>query len=57
MVLAGIAYNTDVVSEAEAPRTWKDLLDSKWRDAINFKDSASGLQGGIVVHAAQALRG
>jgi iron(III) transport system substrate-binding protein len=45
MVLAGIAYNTDVVSEAEAPKTWKDLLDPKWRGAINFKDSASGLQG------------
>jgi iron(III) transport system substrate-binding protein len=45
MVLAGIAYNTDVVSEADAPKTWKDLLDPKWRGSINFKDSASGLQG------------
>ncbi|HXH13133.1 MAG TPA: extracellular solute-binding protein [Alphaproteobacteria bacterium] len=45
MVLAGIAYNTDVVSEAEAPKSWKDLLDPKWRGSINFKDSASGLQG------------
>jgi iron(III) transport system substrate-binding protein len=45
MVLAGMAYNTDVVSEAEAPKTWRDLLDPKWRGTINFKDSASGLQG------------
>jgi iron(III) transport system substrate-binding protein len=45
MVLAGIAYNTDVISEADAPKTWKDLLDPKWRGSINFKDSASGLQG------------
>jgi len=45
VLAAGMAYNTDVVPEAEAPKTWKDLLDPKWRGAINFKDSASGLQG------------
>jgi iron(III) transport system substrate-binding protein len=43
--VAGITYNTDLVSAAEAPKSWKDLLDPKWRAAINFKDSASGLQG------------
>ena len=26
-----IAYNTKAVSAADAPRTWKDLLDPKWR--------------------------
>ena len=26
-----IAYNTKTVSAAEAPKTWKDLLDPKWR--------------------------
>ena len=26
-----IAYNTKLVSAAEAPRGWKDLLDAKWR--------------------------
>jgi iron(III) transport system substrate-binding protein len=45
IVLAGITYNTDLVTEAEAPKTWKDLLDPKWRGQLNFKDSASGLQG------------
>lgn len=45
IVLAGITYNTDVVQESEAPKTWKDLLDPKWKNALNFKDSASGLQG------------
>jgi hypothetical protein len=43
--VAGMTYNTDVVSAAEAPKSWKDLLDPKWREAVNFKDSASGLQG------------
>jgi len=27
-----IAYNTKAVPAAEAPKTWKDLLDAKWRD-------------------------
>ncbi|MER3407359.1 MAG: hypothetical protein C4292_00615 [Nitrososphaera sp.] len=44
LILAGIAYNTNLVSESEAPRSWRDLLDPKWRGSINFKDSASGLQ-------------
>jgi len=26
-----IAYNTKVVTAAEAPKTWKDLLDPKWK--------------------------
>jgi len=43
--VAGMTYNTDVVSAVEAPKSWKDLLDPTWRAAINFKDSASGLQG------------
>ncbi len=43
--VAGITYNADLVPAAEAPKTWKDLLNPKWREAINFKDSASGLQG------------
>src|SRR5262249_46314673 len=38
-------YNTNLVSPAEAPKNWKDLLDPKWRGALNFKDSASGWQG------------
>lgn len=43
--VAGITYNTDLVPAAEAPKSWQDLLNPKWREAINFKDSASGLQG------------
>ena len=40
----GMAYNTDVLKPDEAPKTWQDLLDPKWKGAINFKDSASGGQ-------------
>ena len=29
--LSVIAYNPKVISAAEAPKTWKDLLDPKWR--------------------------
>jgi iron(III) transport system substrate-binding protein len=29
-----IAYNTKSVSAAEAPRTWKDLLDPKWKGKL-----------------------
>jgi len=29
-----IMYNTRLVSEAEAPRDWDDLLDPKWRDQV-----------------------
>lgn len=43
--VVGIAYNTNVVPAAEAPKNWKDLLDPKWRGALNLKDSASGWQG------------
>lgn len=30
----GIAYNTDLVSEDEAPRKWEDLSDPKWKGQI-----------------------
>lgn len=43
--IVGIAYNTNLVPAAEAPKNWKDLLDPKWRGLINLKDSASGWQG------------
>ncbi|MGE3539601.1 MAG: ABC transporter substrate-binding protein [Candidatus Tectimicrobiota bacterium] len=43
--VAGITYNADVISAAAAPKSWKDLLDPQWKGTLNFKDSASGLQG------------
>ncbi len=34
----GILYNTESVKSADAPKTWDDLLDSKWRGAIGMPD-------------------
>lgn len=44
VTFAGIAYNTDRVPAADAPKTWKDLLDPKWRNAISVKQATSGMQ-------------
>jgi iron(III) transport system substrate-binding protein len=41
---AGIAYNNKKVSEAEAPKTWKDVLNPKWKGTISCKISSSGVQ-------------
>ncbi len=40
----GIAYNNKRVAAADAPKTWKDLLDPRWRGAMSCKIAASGLQ-------------
>lgn len=47
VIMGGIAYNPNNVSAADAPKTWEDLLDPKWKDAINVKVSNSGLQHGV----------
>jgi iron(III) transport system substrate-binding protein len=44
IIMAGIAYNPKLVSEADAPRSWTDALDPKWAGAISVKVSNSGLQ-------------
>lgn len=44
VLFGGIAYNTDKVSAAEAPKTWKDLVDPKWRNGVNCKQATSGMQ-------------
>ncbi len=40
----GICYSTARVPAAEAPKTWKDLLDPRWKGAMSCKIAASGLQ-------------
>lgn len=44
LVVAGIAYNPRLVTAAEAPHDWPDVLDPKWADAISVKVTISGLQ-------------
>jgi iron(III) transport system substrate-binding protein len=44
MTFAGIAYNTNRVTAADAPKTWKDLLDPKWANVTSTKQSTSGMQ-------------
>ena len=41
---SGIAYNPKVVPPAQAPKSWEDLLDPKWKGAMSVKTSNSGLQ-------------
>lgn len=38
-------YNNKLVSEAEAPRTWEDLLNPRWKGKIAFRTSIPGLLG------------
>src|SRR5215212_1456276 len=33
-----IAYNSEAVTEAEAPRDWDDVIDPKWRDKVLIRN-------------------
>ncbi len=44
LTIVGISYNTDKVKAEEAPKTWKDLLDPRWKNAMSVKQSTSGTQ-------------
>ena len=37
-----IAYNTELVSKEDAPKTWEDLLDPKWKGKLFFEDPLTG---------------
>jgi iron(III) transport system substrate-binding protein len=36
-----MAYNTELVKAADAPKTWTDLLDPKWKGKLVMTDAAS----------------
>ena len=40
LVTMGIAWNINLVEEADAPKTWEDLLDPKWQNQIIMTDPA-----------------
>jgi iron(III) transport system substrate-binding protein len=44
VTFCGIGYNTDKVTGADIPKTWKDINDPKWKNAISCKISSSGVQ-------------
>jgi iron(III) transport system substrate-binding protein len=44
VTFGGIAYNTNLVKPEDAPKSWKDLLDPRWRNAMSTKQATSGMQ-------------
>jgi iron(III) transport system substrate-binding protein len=44
VIVAGIAYNPTTLKAEEAPKSWKDMLNPRWKDVVNVKVSNSGLQ-------------
>ena len=44
VIVAGIAYNPTLLTAEQAPKSYKDLLNPLWADAVNTKLSTSGLQ-------------
>lgn len=42
LVVVTFAYNTQLVDEADAPKSWKDLLDPKWAGSIGVTTGVAG---------------
>jgi iron(III) transport system substrate-binding protein len=47
LTLASFAWNTDLVSQDDAPVTWDDLLDPKWSGKLGIQDPLQGGGAGI----------
>ena len=52
-----LSYNTKVVKKEEAPKSWKDLLDPKWKGKICFPDPRKSAPGAMVVDVLRILYG
>ena len=48
-----IAYNRGMISDEEAPKTWEDILDPKWKDKMVMADAA---YSGAALHWFAAMR-
>src|SRR3546814_20344370 len=48
-----IAYNRDHIPDEEAPQTWEDVLDPKWKDKMVMAEAA---YSGAALHWFGALR-
>ncbi len=44
LIIAGLAYNPKLVKPEDAPKSWKDSLDPRWKGSVNAKVATSGLQ-------------
>ena len=44
VTFGGLAYNKTKVKAEEAPKTYKDVLNPRWRNKMSCKISASGIQ-------------
>jgi iron(III) transport system substrate-binding protein len=53
VLTVAIAYNADHVKPEEAPRTWEDLLNPKWKGKMVASDAQSS---GAVLHSFSALQ-
>lgn len=53
----GFAYNTELVTAEEAPKTWDDLLDPKWAGKIQFSNPAASGTATLMVLSQMMERG
>lgn len=53
----GFSYNTELVSEEEAPKTWEDLLDPKWKGKIQFSNPAASGTATLMVMSQMMQKG
>ena len=44
VIISGIAYNPTTVKPEDAPKSWADLTNPRWKDSINVKVSNAGTQ-------------